>query len=207
MSAIARSALCVTEGDVSSAGASALAVESPKMRAYINQPSADSAQIHFRYLGPTASQSALGSGATLVQFGLKLRAADACNLIYVMWRIEPTLKLVVSVKSNPGQHSSSQCSNHGYQNIKPRSSVPAPQLAAGQSHTLRARLQADELAAFIDDRLVWQGALGPIASGLTGPAGVRSDNARLEFDLKSDHAPASSSSALAGCRTGPEESE
>jgi hypothetical protein len=112
----------------------------------------------------------------------------------------------VSVKSNPGQHSSSQCSNHGYQNIKPRSSVPAPQLAAGQSHTLRATLQADELAAFIDDRPVWQGALGPIATGLRGPPGVRSDNAHLEFDLMSEQAPGSAS-ALPGCRTGPEESE
>ena len=34
----------------------------------------------------------------------KLRAEDACNLVYVMWRIEPQSRLVVSVKRNPGQH-------------------------------------------------------------------------------------------------------
>ena len=36
------------------------------------------------------------------QFGLKLRAQDACNLVYVMWRIEPASKLVVSIKCRTG---------------------------------------------------------------------------------------------------------
>jgi len=207
MSLISRSGLCVTEGEVLAHGTSGLSVDVPKMRAYVNQPAADRAQIHFTYLGPTATRSALGSGASRVQFGLKLHSADACNLVYVMWRIEPESKLVVSVKSNPGQHSSSQCSNHGYQNIKARSSLPAPPLTAGQSHTLRATLRADELQAFIDDRLVWQGSLGPIAASMQGSAGIRSDNARLQFNLESDHASPNPTSRLPGCRTGPEESE
>jgi hypothetical protein len=182
-------------------------VDVPKMRAYVNQPAADRAQIHFTYLGPTLSQSALGSGASRTQFGLKLHAADACNLVYVMWRVEPAAELVVSVKSNPGQHSSSQCGNHGYQNIRPRSSEPIPPLTAGQSHTLRAALHSDELQVFIDDRPVWQGSLGSVAASLSGPAGVRSDNARLQFDLQSDLAPSDLSSGLPGCRTGPDASE
>jgi len=176
------------------------------MRAYVNQTDADSAQIRFTYLAATAHQSALASGAQRVQFGLKLHASDACNLIYVMWRIEPESKLVVSVKSNPGQHTSSQCSNHGYQNIKPHMSAAIPKLAAGQSHTLTAVVHGDDLRAFIDGGLMWQGAPGVVASGMRGPAGVRSDNARLDFELSADGLEASASPPP-GCRTGPEESE
>jgi hypothetical protein len=59
-----------------------------------------------------------------------LRAEDACNLVYLMWRIEPESRLVVSVKRNPGQHASAECGNRGYQNVKPRYSAPIPSLAA-----------------------------------------------------------------------------
>jgi hypothetical protein len=203
---VPRSGLCVTEGEVSSQDASRLRVETPKMRAYVNEPSAEGARLRFTYSGPTATQSALASGASRIQLGLKLHAADACNLIYVMWRIEPESKLVVSIKSNPGQHASSQCGNHGYQNLKPQTSLPVARIAAGQAHTLRATLQGDELRAFADDRLVWQGHLGSVGGGMTGPAGVRSDNARLEFDLATDHAGAALAAAPR-CRAGPEESE
>jgi len=74
----------------------------------------------------------LGSGELRHQFGLKLRAQDACNLVYAMWRIEPESKLVVSVKTNPGEHSSAECGNRGYQNIKPRRSSPVPKPASGR---------------------------------------------------------------------------
>jgi hypothetical protein len=182
-------------------------VQTPKMRAYVNEPTADGAQLRFTYSGPTATQAALASGASRIQFGLKLHAADACNLIYVMWRIEPESKLVVSIKSNPGQHTSTQCSNHGYQNIKPRSSVSVPRIAAGDSHTLRALLQGEQLRAWVDNQLVWQGAVGALGGGLTGAAGVRSDNARLEFELATDQAVAALAAGAARCRVGPEESE
>jgi hypothetical protein len=39
------------------------------------------------YLGHTRDVARLGSGAMREQFGLKLRAHDACNLVYAMWRI------------------------------------------------------------------------------------------------------------------------
>jgi hypothetical protein len=189
-----------------SKGGASLSVDAPKMRAYVNQTAADSAQIHFTYLGPTASRSALASGASRVQFGVKLHAQDACNLIYVMWRIEPESTLVVSVKSNPGQHSSSQCGNHGYQNIKPHMRAAPARLAVGQEHTLTAVLHGDDLRAFVDGGLMWQGTVGSEAVALKGPAGVRSDNARLEFELAADSTDAAPSQAP-GCRSGPEESE
>jgi hypothetical protein len=179
------------------------------MRAYINEPDALGAQLVFTYLGPTPTQAALGSGVTRVQFGLKLRAADPCNLIYVMWRVQPESKLVVSIKSNPGAHTSSQCSNRGYQNVKPAVSSAVPALASGQSHILQAVLQGDELTAYVDERAVWRGALGPIADAMSGPAGVRSDNATLEFELSSQRAGVAHADPGPGpgCRSGPEQSE
>jgi hypothetical protein len=199
----------VTEGEVSGAG-TRLSVAVPKMRAYANRADADAdaAQLRFTYLGPTRTQSALASGVTRVQFGLKLRAADPCNLVYLMWRVEPDAKLVVSVKSNPGAHTSGQCGNRGYSNIRPSSGAAAiPRLWAGQSHTLRAALHEDELRAYVDDTLVWQGRLGAVGARMSGPAGVRSDNARLEFELAAARASPEGAAPAAVCRTGPEESE
>jgi hypothetical protein len=206
LNAVTRSDLCVTEGNIQAVADRKLSVDVPKLRAYVNQPSAEAAEIRFTYLGPTGSEARLGSGESRRQFGLKLRAGDACNLVYVMWRIEPQSKLVVSVKRNPGQHASAQCANRGYQNVKPRYSAPIPALTSGQSHRLRADMQRDELTAAIDDRIVWQGALGPAAAGLQGAPGIRCDNAQLLFELAVD-ARAASSGAAPACRSGAQESD
>jgi hypothetical protein len=64
----------------------------------VNAPTPPFAEAHFTYLGSTGNEARLGSGELRRQFGLKLRAEDACNLVYAMWRIEPESKLVVSVK-------------------------------------------------------------------------------------------------------------
>ena len=206
LNAVSRSDLCVTEGSLEATADRKLPVKVPKLRACVNQSSAQAAEIRFTYLGATSSEARLGSGESRRQVGLKLRAADACNLVYVMWRIEPQSRLVVSVKRNPGQHASAECGNRGYQNLKPRYSAPIPILASGQSHRLRANMQGDELTAAIDERLVWQGALGPAAVGLQGPPGVRTDNAQLLFELAVDAIPTSAGAAPA-CRSGPQESE
>jgi hypothetical protein len=206
LNAVPSSALCVTEGSIEAPGDRKLSVNVPKMRAYVNQPSAEAAEIRFTYLGGTRSEARLASGESRRQFGLKLHAADACNLVYVMWRIEPKSALVVSVKRNPGQHASAECGNRGYQNVKPRYSAPIPALSPGQSHRLRATMQGDGLSAAIDDRVVWQGDLGGAASGLQGPAGVRSDNAQLLFELAVEP-PAASAGAAPACRSGAQESD
>src|ERR1700691_1105812 len=121
---VKRQDLCVTEGAVGEAGGTALKVDtslkvdSAKMRAYVSLATRQIVDAHFTYLGATAGSARLGSGEMRRQFGFKLNAQDACNLVYVMWRIEPESKLVVSVKTNPGQTISAQCGNRGYRNIK-----------------------------------------------------------------------------------------
>src|ERR1700735_741053 len=180
---ISRSNLCVTEGTIDQQPGQPLSVNVSKMRAYLNANTQPLAEAHFTYLGATPNESPLASGEMRGQFGLKLRAQDACNLVYSMWRIEPESKLVVSVKSNPGEHSSAQCGNRGYQNIKPRHSSSVPTLEPGATHTLRAQMTGAEMQVFADNSLVWEGSVGPDALRFDGPVGIRSDNARLQIEL------------------------
>jgi hypothetical protein len=181
---VSRANLCVTEGAIEELPGQRLSVNVPKMRAYVNAYTQPVAETRFTYLGSTGNEAPLASGEMRRQFGLKLRALDACNLVYAMWRIEPESKLVVSVKSNPGEHTSAQCGNRGYQNIKPSHSAPVPALNPGSTHTLRAEMNGAEMHVFADNSLVWEGSLGPDALAFDGPVGVRSDNAHLQFDLR-----------------------
>jgi hypothetical protein len=203
---ISRAKLCVTEGAIGSLPGNKLTVDVPKMRAFVDDSTEQAIQTHFTYLGPTAKQSQLGSGATRVQFGLKLHAKDACNLVYAMWRIEPESELVISLKRNPGQHTSSQCANHGYQNIKPDRSKLVPPLRPGDSHRLRAQINGLELTVFVDDSVVWEGSLPRVVLGFQGAVGIRSDNARLELQISVREAPPVPRPSVT-CRPGPEESD
>ena len=179
---ITRADLCVTSGTVDRANGNRMRVDVPEMRAIATIATAPSAEIRFLYGGPTKRKTHLGSGQVRSQFGLKLRAQDPCNLVYVMWRIEPESELVVSVKRNPSQHTSAECHNHGYTNIKPTKSSPVPPLKAGESHTLRSEMKGPALRVYADNKQVWEGDVGAEAAALEGPVGIRSDNVRLDFE-------------------------
>lgn len=201
--AVGRANLCVTEGKIEKAAGDRLSVDVPKMRAYVNARTSQSIEVRFTYRGPTQKESALGSGEARRQFGLKLRAHDPCNLVYAMWRIDPESKLVVSVKRNPTQHTSAECGNHGYQNVKPRKAADVPHLRSGETHTLRAEMNKEELRVFVDDHPVWEGEVGSEAANLEGPVGIRSDNARLELNLKAGEPAGAHPDSAAACKSGP----
>ena len=181
---ISRNRLCVTEGTIASREKNQLEVDAPKMRAYVNAWTAQDATARFTYLGPSKEQSPLGSGEMRRQFGLKLRAQNACNLVYVMWRFEPESRIVVSVKQNAGQTTSAECGNRGYRNIKAERNHPVPAVRAGDAHELVAVMRGTGLAVRVDGKEVWTGDLGSEAAELNGPVGIRSDNVRLKFDLR-----------------------
>jgi hypothetical protein len=199
--------LCVTEGAIEQTSGNRLSVNVSKMRAFVTLPTTQDVEAHFTYLGKTPGEKPLGSGEMRRQFGLKLRAQDPCNLVYAMWRIEPESKLVVSVKSNPGQHTSAECSNHGYTNIKPAYSSPVPLPRPGAAHTLRAEMNGAELRVYADNNLVWEGNVGSEGGKLNGPVGIRSDNAKLEIDLRAGQSSGAHPDFQLACRPGSGESE
>jgi hypothetical protein len=181
---INRADFCVTSGTIEKSDGDRMTVNVPEMRAVATVGTSPSAEIRFRYEGPTSEKSHLGSGQVRSQFGLKLRAQDPCNLVYVIWRVSPESKLVVSVKRNPSQHTSAECTNHGYTNIKPQNASPVPRLQPGDSHALRAEMNSGQLLVYVDNKEVWEGDVGSDAASLEGPVGIRSDNVRFDFDYK-----------------------
>ena len=175
--------LCVTNGVISMLSGARLAIDSPSSRAVARNIGYQSAEIRFRYLGPTQPSKPLASGELRRQIGIKLDAQDTCNLLYIMWHIEPDSRIAVSVKRNPGQHTHEQCGAHGYVNIKPSVSIQPAKIVSGDSHTLRADLQREELTVSADGVVVWRGTLGDQIDDVTGPVGLRTDNARFEFEF------------------------
>jgi hypothetical protein len=191
--------LCVTEGALEQSSGSRMSVNVPKMRAFVTVRTTQDVE--------APGEKPLGSGEMRRQFGLKLRAQDACNLVYVMWRIGPESKLVVSVKSNPGQHTSAECGNRGYRNIKPVRSSPVPLLRPGDAHTLRAEMNGAEMHIYADNNLVWLGDVGAEGGRLNGPIGMRSDNARLELELLAGQSTVAHPHDQLACRPGSGEGE
>ena len=142
-----RGDLTVTQGTVSSVPRQAapagfrgpvLMTRSPGMRAVHRDGGRHATRVtlRFRLRGPSETTKPLGSGAIRRQIGLKLRAKDPCNLVYVMWRDQPAPVIVVSVKRNPGEHTSAECGNRGYTDV---ATIPAPEGRAGVTHVLDAR--------------------------------------------------------------------
>lgn len=184
--------LCITEGHVVPAGESAR-IREPATRGVLAGSTGNAATLAFTYRGASRSVAALASGAVREQLGLKLRAQDSCNVIYVMWRIEPTSEIVVQVKRNPA-HAHRECGNDGYVRVRPalRARLPAlgvpEDAAAPLAHELRAEIAGDDLSVFADGRLVWRGALPASARELRGPAGFRTDNVDVDLALEAPRA-------------------
>jgi hypothetical protein len=187
--AIERGELCVTTGEVETLAGQRLGISEPEVRAVVLADSTQAAEIRYTYLGPSAKTKPLGSGEVRRQIGLKLRAQDSCNLLYVMWRLEPRDQIVVSVKSNPGQRTHAACGTRGYTNLKPRRHAPAPAVAPGSSHTLRAEEMGRELRVWSDGTLVWEGTLPADIESFDGPVGLRSDNVHVAFDYRTGGGP------------------
>jgi hypothetical protein len=186
--------LCATHGHAQIGAA----ITEPTVRAYARGTSGDAAELAIIFRGDTEQQRALASGGARRQLGVKLRAKDSCNVVYVMWRLDPTPKIEVSVKLNPGAKAHEDCGAEGYTKIKPTKSWAPPALEVGYSHALRAAIAGDELTAWIDDKVVWRGRWPAAARTLEGPAGLRSDN--MAFDLVSFKAPTGAGANAPACK-------
>lgn len=63
------------------------------------------------------------------------------------------------------------------------------------------------MLVFVDNTLVWEGSVGPDALAFDGPVGIRSDNARLQIELRAGQPLEAQRGHAPGCRSGGEESE
>jgi hypothetical protein len=174
--------LCVTNGTIAPLPNGHLVVDTPSSRAVLRYHTVPVAEIRFRYLGSSAGSKPLASGELRRQIGIKLVAQDTCNLLYAMWHIEPDSKIAVSIKRNPGMTTHEQCGASGYINMKPSAFVPLPRIASDRSHTFRAELHNTDVTVIADGAIVWQGNLGTQTMDISGPVGLRTDNARFEFE-------------------------
>lgn len=183
---IDRESLCVTNGTVASLPDGRLAIDSASSRAVARKLTAQTAEIRFRYLGPTETSKPLASGELRRQIGMKLRAQDSCNLLYAMWHIEPDSRIAVSIKRNAGQHTHAQCGAHGYRNIQPWLYKDLPPIRTGEQHAFRAILRGGAVTLMVDGNVVWEGDVGKQVLQFDGPVGFRTDNARFEFEFLAD---------------------
>lgn len=169
--------LCVTRGEVRGHR-----IVDAAVRGFAPRSRGDAAALAFTYAGPTTEVSELASGAVRHQLGLKLRAADSCNLIYVMWRVTPP-EIVVQFKRNPRMTRHEECGTRGYQRLDPTHRAAPPSLAAGSTHRLAAAIDGNELLVWVDRELAWRGLLPEAARRLHGPAGFRTDNVAAQLAL------------------------
>jgi hypothetical protein len=190
--AIRLSGLTVTEGTIMPAGAGqTLRTTDPAMRAVADDSGrhASSARLWFRYLGESTTTVPLGSGLIRRQIGLKLRAPDPCNLVYVMWHAYPDDAIEVQLKSNPGQTTSAQCANNGYSTVATIPLGRGDATADHSAHRLEVRTRRASngnlaLSVFSDGSLLRRLTLpAALTAGMEGPIGVRSDNGEYLFRL------------------------
>jgi len=144
------------------------------------------AKLRFSFKGRSDKTRKLASGSIKRQIGLKLRAKNACNLVYVMWSFLPTERITVHTKRNPGKSKSKQCGNNGYKLLK-KYDVPASKSALdGRT----ARLQADFVTkgstyyvdVYVDNKRVISVPIdASFGSNVVGAAGLRSDNGKYLF--------------------------
>lgn len=181
--------LCITSGGGAVLSPLRYGVDRPSTRGFVTRPETDDVELVFTYHGATATQLPLASGEMRKAVGLKLRAVDSCNVLYVMWRVEPSPGVYVSVKHNPGMVSHVQCRDGGYHGMQPslrpgETLAKPPLLEVGTTHALRAVIAAERLRVWADGALAWAGELPPEARALRGPAGFRSDDVRVDLEMR-----------------------
>ena len=187
--AVLRQDICVTEGSLTYLPDGQIQIDAPSVRAVANASDGRTAEIQFRYLGPSDKTRPLASGELRRQIGLKLHTLDTCNLVYAMWHIEPNANIVVLIKHNPTEHTNNECHAGGYTTIQPSASLPMPDIAIGEWHIFRATLAGATLTVTADGVDAWQGVLPASIGDFDGPSGFRTDNARFVFAFLAGAAP------------------
>jgi len=179
--------VCVTNGVVEKEASGKFVINSASSRAVVTGSDDSVGVLRFEYLGPSAGETKLASGNVRRQLGIKLRAEDSCNVIYVMWGIEPQPGLVVSMKVNEGKTTHAQCGVKGYKLIPATFEKPVAPIRVGEPRTLAAKLDENrKLTVRVDGDVVWEGIAFPAAKTMYGYTGIRTDNVLVRFEWLSE---------------------
>jgi hypothetical protein len=177
--------LVVTSGEVKPRGPLALEITGATTRAVVGSEPRPAIEASFVYEGPSTQDIPLASGELRRQVGLKLRARDTCNVVYVMWHIEPTSGIHVAVKTSPGQSRHEECGDRGYVKVTPSEwTRDLRPIRAGERRTLSASIEGTSLRVNVDGALAWTGTLPSEAFAFDGPAGIRTDNGAFSMELR-----------------------
>jgi len=180
---VTRPDLDVSSGAITQNDLGYLTIEEPTTRATVRGDYQYRASLQFRYRGPTEVIVPSGSGLELHQIGLMLRAMNPCNLVYVMWRLQPAQEVVVQVKKNAGQSTSQECRNGGYttlhrQNVAPFAYFDLRVLDA----EIRWTFSSPEVRVWIDYQEICRVTVPTnLITGIDGPVGLRTDNGKYDF--------------------------
>jgi hypothetical protein len=183
LEAVDPSRLQVESGTVEPGGKGRFTLPKAVSRALVPGSSGAAARLRFTYRGPSQETAPLASGELRRQIGLKLLAHDTCNLLYVMWHLEPKQELSVQLKRNEGAHTHKECGDRGYVKVRGELTGSLPRIEPGQPHELAAFVEGARLRVELDGQATWEGALPADALELEGPAGLRSDNGEFEVTL------------------------
>ena len=171
---------CVTNGQISTSNDDWLSITAPSVRMIDPLNTTQHVGIKFRYIAPTDDSKPLASGELRRQIGLKLLAENDCNLLYVMWHIQPNSAFSVSIKHNTGAKTHAECRADGYATLTPYFKYEPPTIQSGEEHQLSAQIDDTQLSVFADTQLVWRGDIGKHIEGMHGHVGLRSDNGQFE---------------------------
>jgi hypothetical protein len=177
------SELKVTKGIVTEIAPDEFLVETPSLRGTVSTQIDTIACLKFRYFGVTDKRDKSGDGYEHHQIGIQLLAKNSCNLLYVMWRLQPE-ELVIKVKHNPGQTKHSECGNHGYHTID---RMPYPGFQIDEPHELLASISDIDsanikLQVWIDQQVALQTQIDrALLHNTPGVPGIRSDNGKYQF--------------------------
>lgn len=173
--------LCLTLGKLSEPSQAVFFTNSGAMRAHATSSESEDAQLSFTYQGKSRKDDPLASGLVRRQIGLRLRAQDSCNVISVMWVIDPDPRILIETKYNPGQTTNAECGTNGYTRV---AEIPIPAAEVGSFHELRARMDGQNLDVWADGTSVFGEPLGAEVLDMQGPPGVRTDNVSATFEFE-----------------------
>lgn len=178
------SQVCITNGVIEKDQGSprSFVINAPSSRAVAKSVDDSHGAIRFEYLGPAENSSKLASGVVRRQLGVKLRAVDSCNVVYVMWGIEPQPGLIVSMKVNPGKSTHAECGPKGYTLVTPSFEKPIAPIRIGEPRQLAAALDGTTLTVKVDGETAWVGEVDATAAQMAGYTGIRTDNVRMRFE-------------------------